>query len=102
MSAHVADALGWAICNPDTDSGEARREAAFGATPPADRPSLGFFQHRLRGHRFHIGDMPAARAAASGNGEDHRHDGGIDLLLERDADGPDQAALGERLPEGGT
>ena len=43
--------------------------------------------------------MPLARAAAAGDGEDHRHVGGIDLLLERDADGPGQAALAQRLPE---
>ena len=43
--------------------------------------------------------MALARAAAPGDGEDHRHIGRIDLLLERDADRPAQAALGERLPE---
>ena len=52
---------------------------------------------------------PARLCGDDGNGagadgrawqrEDHRHVGRIDLLLERDADRPGQAALGERPPE---
>ena len=44
--------------------------------------------------------MALARTTATGNGEDHRHVGRIDLLLERDADCPGKAALAQRLPEG--
>lgn len=99
--ADFGEALGRAVGNPNTDSGEACREAALGATPPTDRPPAGGLQHRLRSDRLRIRDMPLARAAASGNGEDHRHVGGIDLLLERDADGPSKAARGQRLSERG-
>ena len=100
LGARVADTLGWAVGKPDTDSGEACRGVALGATSPTDRPPLGSLQHRLRSDRLRIGDMPLAGATASGNGEDHRHVGGIDLLLERDADCPGKAARRECLPEG--
>ena len=48
----VSDPPGEVLYLRDTDSGEACREAAFGATPPTNRSPLGFLQHRLRGHRI--------------------------------------------------
>jgi hypothetical protein len=44
--------------------------------------------------------MALARAAAPGDGEDHRHIDRIDFLLEGDADRPTQGTLAQRLPEG--
>ena len=100
LGAHIADALRRAIGNPNADSGEACREAPLGAAPPTHRPPSDCLQHCLRSDRLRIGDMAPSRATTSGNGKDHRHVCGIDLLLERNADGPGEAARGERLPEG--
>jgi len=37
LSAHVSDALGLAVGNPNPNGGEACREAALGAAPPSER-----------------------------------------------------------------
>src|SRR5215831_18611753 len=100
LGAHVSDALGWAVSDTHAHSGKTRGQTAFRAATPTDLLPSGCLQHCLRGDRLRVGDMPLARAATPANGEDHRHIDGIDLLLERDADCPVEAARGERLPEG--
>src|SRR5262245_43990078 len=94
----VVDPLGWSVRYPDTDRGEARRQPSFGAATPAGRSPSGGLQHGLRGDRRHVGNMSPTRAPACRDGEDHRHVGRIDLLLERYADRPVEAPFGERPP----
>jgi len=92
LRATVPDALRRAIGNSHANGGEACREQPLGSAPPTDLAPLCYLQHRLRRYGCSVGNVPLAGATTPGDGKNHRHVGGIDFLLVRDADGPCEAA----------
>src|ERR1039457_7711397 len=99
LGAHIADTLGRAIGNTHAHGGEARVERPFSPAPPVDPAPARSFQHRMRRTRFAVGDVALTWSATACDGEDHRHVGGIDFLLERDANSPGQPPFAQALPE---
>src|SRR3990167_8679244 len=101
LCAHIVDTLRRSVCDPHTNRGKAGRELAFGATPPTDLVPFRCLQRGLCRYRGDVGYRVLSRASASGNGKDHADVGRVDLLLERNAHRPGEAAFAQALPEGG-
>src|SRR6266481_10092749 len=99
LCAHIVDTLGRAIGNAHAHGGEARVEGALSPAPPVDPAPARSFQHRLRRTRFAVGDVALTWSATACDGEDHRHVGGIDFLMLRNAHCPCEPTFAQRLSE---
>lgn len=100
LGSHIVDTLRRSVCDPHANRGEAGRELAFGSAPPTDLAPFCCLQRGLCRYRGDVGYRVLSRASAIGNGKDHADVGRVNLLFERDADSPGQAALAQALPEG--
>jgi hypothetical protein len=95
LSAHIEDPLRRPVCDTHANSGEACREYAFGAAPPTDLTPWCSLKHHLRRTRGYVGYRILSRAPAIGDGKYHADIGGVNLLFERDANSPGEAALAQ-------
>ncbi len=99
LVAHVADALGRAVCHADAKGGKTRGQPAFRAASPTHLlPGL-LCQHLLCGNGLTVGDVVLSGAPMPRNREDHGNISGVHLLSSGDANCPEQAALAQRLAE---
>src|SRR3954470_8559977 len=95
----VPDPLWGSIGRSHTDRGKAGFELSFRAGTPTDGLPLGIGQHVFGWYRQNVRNRAHTRTAAPGNWPDQLHAERVHLEMTRDANGPNQTARREPLPE---
>ena len=99
LHALVADPLRRPVGDAHADGGEAGLQGSLGFPAPGERAPFRLGEHVFSADGEDIGEMPFARPAAWGDGENEFDVAWVDLLMTGDADRPGKPACAQRLTE---